>query len=139
MQVHTKKRNMLLHDRMRDLMYIKFNSKLRQKRDNRDKDPLEKPVLDALEDEENEWLTGIEPTEEDPEQEGQTGASSQGVAAAPQREETRRGGNKNKKRKRLIPTSFEDEELSAASSEEDNKMPSYLSSELGSDSEAQSD
>jgi hypothetical protein len=41
----------------------------------------------------------------------------------------------------LIPTSFEDEELSAPSSdgEDKNEMPSYLSSELGSDSEAQSD
>jgi hypothetical protein len=141
MQVHTKRRNMLLHDRMRDLVFVKFNSKLRQKKDNKDKDPLEKPVLDVLEDEDNEWITGIEPTEEDLEQEGQTGASSQGVAVAPQREETRRGGNRTKKRKRLIPTSFEDEELSVPSSdgEDDNEMPSYLSSKLGSDSEAQSD
>ena len=62
MQVHTKRRNRLLHDRMRDLVFVKFNSKLRQK-DNKDKDPIEKPVLDALEDEDNEWITGIEPTE----------------------------------------------------------------------------
>jgi hypothetical protein len=140
MQVHTKRRNMLLHDRMRDLVFVKFNSKLRQKKD-KDKDPLEKPVLDALEDEDNEWIIDIEPTEEDPEQEGQTGASSHGVVAGPQREETRRGGNRTKKRKRLIPASFEDKDLSAPSSdgEDDNEMPSYLSSELGSDSEAQSD
>ena len=39
-----ERRNRLLHDRMR------FNSKLRQKKDNKDKDPLEKAVLDALED-----------------------------------------------------------------------------------------
>ena len=138
MQVHTMTRNRLLHDRMRDLVYIKFNCRLRQKKDNKDKDPLEKHVLDVLEDEDNEWITGIEPTEEDPLQKGETGASSQGVAPPPQREETRRGGNRNKKRKRLrlIPTSFEDEELSAPSSdgEEDTEMPSYLSSELGSDS-----
>ncbi|XP_021317766.1 uncharacterized protein LOC8056964 [Sorghum bicolor] len=137
-QVHTMTRNRLLHDRMRDLVYIKFNCRLRQKKDNKDKDPLEKHVLDVLEDEDNEWITGIEPTEEDPLQKGETGASSQGVAPPPQREETRRGGNRNKKRKRLrlIPTSFEDEELSAPSSdgEEDTEMPSYLSSELGSDS-----
>jgi len=29
---------------------MRFNSKLRQKKDNKDKDPLEKAVLDALED-----------------------------------------------------------------------------------------
>ena len=62
MQVHTKRRNRLLHDRMRDLVFVKFNSKLRQKKDNKDRDPLEKPVRDALEDEDNEWITGIEPT-----------------------------------------------------------------------------
>ena len=85
MQVHTKRRNRLLHDRMRDLVFVKFNSKLRQKKDNKDNDPIEKPVLDALEDEDNEWITGIEPTEGDPEQEGETRASSQG--AAPQGQE----------------------------------------------------
>jgi len=64
MQVHTKRRNRLLHDRMRDLVFVKFNSKLRQKKD-KDKDPIEKHVVDALEDEDNEWITGIEPTEVD--------------------------------------------------------------------------
>ncbi|XP_066324016.1 uncharacterized protein [Miscanthus floridulus] len=66
-QVHTKRRNWLLHDRMRDLVFVKFNSKLRQKKDKKDRDPLEKPVLDALEDEDNEWIPGIEPIEVDPE------------------------------------------------------------------------
>ena len=84
MQVHTKRRNRLLHDRMRDLVFVKFNSKLRQKKDKKDRDPLEKPVLDALEDEDNEWITGIEPIEVDPEQEGETATSSHGVAVAPQ-------------------------------------------------------
>jgi hypothetical protein len=59
MQVHTKRRNRLLHDRMRDLVFVKFNSKLRQKKDKKDRDPLEKHVLDALEDEDNEWITGV--------------------------------------------------------------------------------
>ena len=71
MQVHTKRRNRLLHDRMRDLVFVKFNSKLKQK-DNKDRDPIEKPVHDALEDEDNEWITGIEPTEADLEQEEET-------------------------------------------------------------------
>ncbi|XP_066392275.1 uncharacterized protein [Miscanthus floridulus] len=60
-------RDRLLHDRMRDIVFVKFNSKLRQKKDNKDKDPIEKPILDALEDEDNEWIAGIEPTEGDPE------------------------------------------------------------------------
>jgi hypothetical protein len=68
---------------MRDLVFVKFNSKLRQKKDNKDRDPLEKPVIDALEDEDNEWITGIEPTKIDSEHEGEIGATSQGVAAAP--------------------------------------------------------
>ena len=138
MQVHAKRRNRLLHDRMRDLVFVKFNSKLRQKKD-KDKDPIEKHVVYALEDEDNEWITGIEPTEVDLEQEGEeTGASSQGVAAAPQGQEKRKGGNlqkhRDRKRKRLIPT-IEDEELSASSSdgEDDNDMPSDDSS----DSEAE--
>ena len=76
MQVHTKRRNRLLHDRMRDLVFVKFNSKLRQKKDNKDRDPIEKPVHDALEDEDNEWITGIEPTEGDLEQEEETRALS---------------------------------------------------------------
>ncbi|XP_066347629.1 uncharacterized protein [Miscanthus floridulus] len=137
-QVHTKRRNMLLHDRMRDLVFVKFNSKLRQKKD-KVKDPIEKHVVDALEDEDNEWITGIEPTEVDPEQEGEeTRASSQGVAAAPQGQEKRKGGNlqkhRDRKRKMLIPT-IEDDELSASSSdgEDDNDMPS----EDSSDSEAE--
>ncbi|XP_066381572.1 uncharacterized protein [Miscanthus floridulus] len=136
-QVHTKRRNRLLHDRTRDLVFVKFNSKLRKK--DKDKDPIEKHVVDALEDEDNEWITGIEPTEVDLEQEGEeTGASSQGVAAAPQGQEKRKGGNlqkhRDRKRKRSIPT-IEDEELSASSSngEDDNDMPSNDSS----DSEAE--
>ena len=69
MQVHTKRCNRLLHDKMKDLVFVKFNSKLRQKKDNKDKDPIKKSVLDALEDEDNEWITDIEPTEGDGEQE----------------------------------------------------------------------
>ena len=75
MHVHTKRRNRLLHDRMKDLVFVKFNSRLKQKRDNKDKDPIEKPIHDVvLEDEDNEWITGIEPTVGDEEQEKQTEA-----------------------------------------------------------------
>lgn len=135
-QVHTKRRNRLLHDRMRDLVFVKFNSKLRQKKDNKDRDPIEKPVHDALEDEDNKWITGIEPTEGDLEQEEETGALSQGVAAAPQGVERTKRANqqklRSKKRKRLIPK-FENEESSPSSDGEDDNDIDMLS---GSDYEA---
>ncbi|ONM18684.1 hAT transposon superfamily protein [Zea mays] len=60
-QVHTKKRNKLLHDRMRDLVFIKYNSRLRQKRENKSKDPLEREMNDVLEDDANEFITGLVP------------------------------------------------------------------------------
>lgn len=69
-QVHTKKRNRLLHDRMRDLVFVKFNSKLRNKRESKNRDPIEKEVDDVLADNDNEFITGKEPTAEaDQEQE----------------------------------------------------------------------
>jgi hypothetical protein len=103
-----------------------------QNKANKDRDPLEKPVHDALEDEDNEWITGIEPTETDLE-EGEVGASSQGVAAAPRGEETSKRGNqqksKSRKRMRLIPT-FEDEQSSPSSDdEEDNDIDMLTDSE----------
>lgn len=86
MQVHTK-RHRLLHDRMKDLVFVKFNSRLKQKKDDMDKDPIEKRVhYVVLEDEDNKWITSIEPTKGDEEQEEETETSSQGVAAASQRE-----------------------------------------------------
>ena len=123
---------------MKDLVFVKFNSRLRQKKDNRDRDPIEKPVHDVvLEDEDNEWITGIEPTEGDPEQEEETGALSQGVPAAPRGVERTKRANQEKsrmgrKRKRLIPT-FEEEESSPSSDGEDDNDITMLS---GSDSEA---
>lgn len=87
MQVHTKRRNKLLHDRMKDLVFVKFNSKLRQTKD-KNRDPIEKPVLDVLEDEDHEWITGIEPKGGgEQEQEGEIGESSQGLAVATQGQE----------------------------------------------------
>ncbi|ONM40572.1 hAT transposon superfamily protein [Zea mays] len=72
-QIHTKKRNKLLHDRMRDLVFVKFNSKLREKRDNKSKDPIEKELNDILEDDGNEFITGVvldENVDQDEDQEG---------------------------------------------------------------------
>ena len=58
----SKRRNRLLHDKMRDLVFIKANSQLEQKRMNKDRDPLvDKTHADVVEDEDNEWITGIVP------------------------------------------------------------------------------
>ena len=48
---------------MRDLVFVKFNSKLREKRDNKSKDPIEKELNDILEDGGNEFITGVVPDE----------------------------------------------------------------------------
>ncbi|CAA0826199.1 hAT dimerisation domain-containing protein / transposase-related [Striga hermonthica] len=130
-QVHTKKRNRILHDRMRDLVFVKFNSKLRQKKENKDRDPIVKSFHDALEDEDNEWITGTEPTEGKIEQEEETRALSHGVAAAPQGVERTKRTVKSKKRKRLIPT-FEHEESSPSSDGEDD-YDTYMLSGSGSE------
>ncbi|XP_066162194.1 uncharacterized protein [Oryza sativa Japonica Group] len=61
-QVHTKKRNRLLHERMRDLVCVKFNSKLRNKRENKGRDPIEKEVDDVVADVDNEFITGVVPS-----------------------------------------------------------------------------
>ncbi|XP_066354363.1 uncharacterized protein [Miscanthus floridulus] len=58
-QVHSKRRNKLLHGRMSDLVYVKFNSRLKHKRENKAKDPIEKQVVDILEDDDNEFITGV--------------------------------------------------------------------------------
>ena len=68
---------------MRDLVFVKFNSKLRQKRDDKSRDPIEMAVADVVEDEDNEWITGIvqkekENANEGEELEGAQGGSSQG-------------------------------------------------------------
>ncbi|XP_021313510.1 uncharacterized protein LOC8078073 [Sorghum bicolor] len=131
-QVHTKRRNRLLHDRMRDLVFVKLNSKLRQKKDNKDRDPLEKPVSDVLEDEDNEWITGVEQTEMEEDEEGGIGGTSQEVVAAPP---PRKRGNQSRKRKRLIPTG--DDELFASSSDGENDTMMHSDSISVSDEEMQ--
>ncbi|CAA0820491.1 Unknown protein [Striga hermonthica] len=97
-----------------------------KKKENKDRDSIVKPVYDALEDEYNEWITGIEPTEGDLEQEEKTRGLSQGVAAAPQAVERTKRTVKSKKRKRPIPT-FEHEESSPSSDGEDDNDIDMLS------------
>ncbi|XP_066365233.1 uncharacterized protein [Miscanthus floridulus] len=58
-QVQSKRRNKLLHGRMSDLVYVKFNSRLKHKRENKAKDPIEKQFVDILEDDDNEFITRV--------------------------------------------------------------------------------
>jgi len=53
---------------MRDLVFVKFNSKLRNKREKKDRDPLEKEVDDVVADDDNEFITGITPLSSEMEQ-----------------------------------------------------------------------
>ncbi|XBH66452.1 hypothetical protein VPH35_094952 [Triticum aestivum] len=56
----SKRRNRLLHDKIRDLVFIKANSQLEQKRMNKDTDPLvDRTHADVVEDEDNKWIIGI--------------------------------------------------------------------------------
>ena len=94
---------------MKDLVFVKFNSRLKQKKDNKSRDPIEKTVADVLDDEDNEWVTDIVPNESAEKQQQPSGAqghgasSSQGAAATSQ-QKRKRGfqQHSNRKRKRLI-------------------------------------
>lgn len=43
-------------------MFVKFNSKLRNKRENKGRDPIEKEVDDVVADGDNEFITGVVPS-----------------------------------------------------------------------------
>src|SRR5687768_11061898 len=96
---------------MKDLIFIKFNSKLKQKRETKNRDPIEKTISNILEDEDNEWITGSRPnanSEQEQERscaQGQGASSSQGAAAAtqPKRRGVQLEQQGNRKRKKLIP------------------------------------
>ncbi|XP_025791236.1 uncharacterized protein LOC112872366 [Panicum hallii] len=98
--VHTKKRNRLHHDRMRDLVFVKFNSKLRNKRESKGKDPLERELDDAVGDNENEFITGI--VQDGPSQVDSTHLVPSQVESTPQaqvQEKRKRNVRPKKKRK----------------------------------------
>ncbi|XP_042050632.1 uncharacterized protein LOC121796008 [Salvia splendens] len=56
-QIHTKKRNMLEHKRMQDLVYVKYNQKLHDRNKLSATDEFDPIILDDI-DECNEWLVG---------------------------------------------------------------------------------
>nr|XP_034582940.1 uncharacterized protein LOC117845960 [Setaria viridis] len=137
-QVHTKRRKKLQHARMKDLIFVKFNSKLKQKRETKIRDPIEKTISNILEDEDNEWITGSRPnanSEQEQERscaQGQGASSSQGAAAAtqPKRRGVQLEQQGNRKRKKLIPVL---EEVQTSSSESENVDLDLASSPAASD------
>jgi hypothetical protein len=74
---------------------LKFNSKLRYKKKKKSRDPIEKEINDVLEDDSNEFITGLEPNanqgQEDQEC-AQTAAEAQRASAS----------QAKSKRKRLV-------------------------------------
>lgn len=128
-QVHTKRRNKLLHDRMRDLVFVKFNSKIREKRENKRKDPIEREFNDVLEDELNEFITGVAPTNADQEEEhdaAQDGASQEpSMAQAQVLAKIKRSRQPRKKKLRSLHSIISgilEPTVSASSSDSDDSM-----------------
>jgi len=74
-------------------VFVKYNSKLRIKRERKGRDPLEKEVNDVLADYENEFITGIVPSQDD--LDNQSPHESQD--AAPQEDSTSQAQAKRKR------------------------------------------
>jgi hypothetical protein len=51
----------LRSDRLNDLVFVKVNSRLIDKKENKRRDPIEKIIEDVPEDEENEFITETAP------------------------------------------------------------------------------
>ena len=79
-------------------MFVKFNSKLRNKRENKNRDPIEKEVDDVLADYDNEFITGKEPTAKANEE--QEKAHEDASEEAPNRASSSQGQAKRKRSSR---------------------------------------
>ena len=129
-QIHTKRRNRLLHDKMRDLVFIKFNSKLKQKRGMKNRDPIEDHTfVDVVEDEGNEWITGVVSVEGvqtgvEPE-DVQVAQSTSGGEVAPSKRKIM-SQSRPRKKKKLLPIYRDDELQSAESSSESEDDDMHL-------------
>ncbi|CAN6246836.1 unnamed protein product [Urochloa humidicola] len=144
-QVHTKRRNKLGHDRMRDLVFVKFNSKLRQKRENKSRDPLEIDTDDVLADGSNEFITGAVPDANDEEKEvqestedGASASQSKGASISQHQAKRKRPMRPRKKKLRSLNSIMCNEqdqvEASASSSESETDEDGNISMEMdGSD------
>ena len=110
----------MLHDKMSDIV---FNSKLKDKKLNKRKDPIEKQVVDVLEDDEDEWITGVVPNGdeeqgEDQDQEIPYASSHAGPGTSAINPLKRKRGVYGKK-KMMIPVTPQEDLLSASESDDD--------------------
>ena len=60
---------------MRDLVFVKFNSRLKQKRERKDRDPIVKEIDDVLLDNGNEFITGVVPPDNEDQESGDRAAA----------------------------------------------------------------
>jgi hypothetical protein len=115
---------------MRDLVFVKFNSKLREKRDNKSKDPIEKGLNDILEDDGNEFITSVVPDENVDQDEDHEGAHDESspeptISKAQLPTKRKRHGRPRKKKlrslKSLLSSDLERATCASSSKSEDNE------------------
>ncbi|TVU31290.1 hypothetical protein EJB05_22971, partial [Eragrostis curvula] len=138
-QVHTKKRNRQLHDRMRDLVFVKFNSKLRSKKQIKDKDPFEKEIDDVVGDDRQRVhhfaALSIEPDEQCPPAGApHVGSRSQAVVQA----KTKRHVHPRKKKLRSLLSLVREEHAPSSSDSEDGDCDILMHSSENSPSASDS-
>ena len=134
---------------MRDLVFVKFNSKLKQKRESKCRDPIEKEIDDVLADENNEFIIGAVPNanaEEEPEvnRTEQVGAKAQPheeFIPQPPAKRKRPMGPKKKKKLRSIRSLMRDEqpEASASSTESEGNQDDDVSMHFGDSTDSGDD
>ena len=127
---------------MRDLVFVKFNSKLRNKKQNKDRDPIEKDVEDAQADNDNEFIMGaVYVPSEHAEPETQHGAShGQESTSQAQGRKRKRPAVAKKKRKKSIHSllnSIEEDPMlcSSSSSESEDDQAQDESNYASADSD----
>lgn len=127
---------------MRDLVFVKFNSRLRQKKENKSKDPIEKELNDVLEDDGNEFITGLATdANAEPEgghegtQDGGSDAPSIPQAQAKRKRPVRPRRKKIRSLKSLMHADSSQAAISASSSESDDEMQIQSSDSSGSEDE----
>ena len=113
---------------MRDLVFVKFNSKLQQKRENKSRDPIEKEIDDVLADNCNEFITGLVPANEEEKEvpesanDGARTSQSQGVSISQPQAKRKRPvpvRPRKKKLRSLKSLLSDDSEKAAASASSD--------------------
>jgi len=106
---------------MRDLVFVKFNSILRQKKENKGRDPLEKEINDVLEDDNNEFITGVEPNASLEDQECTEPSAKAQDAATSQAKTKRIRAPRSRKKFRTLSSLMTPQSASSASESEENQ------------------